>query len=195
MNRKRKNFTLSAELGDPLPLPYRPTSAIKNEDDDSQAIESNDTSFIEPTRRRKLPQLGYRDRLVEEKRVLSPRSLPIWHQRTPSIETNTRYIHLDSIQRKIEQIREEFSDESGTELEKQLEKIDQQLEDILEQRHENSLVEELKRLQQLNVPSPSSRTSTPKVGRLFLIALVLVLLAGVSFCAGQMSYEYCYYFC
>lgn len=193
MNRKRKTPVV-AHLGEPLPLPYRPASAIKTED------ENHDDSMetvLEVPRRRKFSPLGHRDRVLEETRLMSPRPLPVWHLRAVSWDHSPAVNVLPSLvnmERRIGQIREEFRDADEAEtkqLERKLEGLDRQLEEILEQRHEHSLVEELERLQQLN---PRLRRGGAAWVRYAAAAAVAVLLAA-SFCVGQLLYDYCYYFC
>lgn len=191
MNRKRKNQVV-AHLGDPLPLPYRPASAVKTED---ESPDDSMESVLEVPRRRKFSPLGHRDRVLEETRVVSPRSLPVWHQRAASLDKSAQLPSLASMERKIQQIRDEFHDADDSEtrqLEEKLESLNHQLEDILEQRHENSLVEELERLQQLN---PHLHPAENAMRRPYIIAMVVGVLLAVSFFAGQLSYDYCYYFC
>lgn len=180
-----------AHLGEPLPLPYRPASAVKPEDenpDDSMDI------ALEIPRRRKISPLGHRDRVLEETRVLSPRSLPVWHQRAASLDQNAKFPSLARMEQQIQRIRVEFQDVEDSErrqLEEKIEELNQQLEDILEQRHECSLVEELERLQHLN----PHLHPVENAGRRYVYVVAMILLLASSFVAGQLSYDYCYYFC
>lgn len=181
-----------AHLGEPLPLPYRPTSAVKTEDDNPD--ESMDIA-LEVPRRRKISPLGHRDRVLEETRVLSPRSLPVWHQKAASLDKSTKLPSLGTMERKIQKIREVFQDADDNEtrqLEEKLDDINQQLENILEQRHENSLVEELERLQQHN---PHLHPTEEGTRRRYIIFAVIALLLASSFVVGNLSYDYCYYLC
>lgn len=193
MNRKRKSVDVLAQLGEPLPLPYRPTppQTIKLEEvkDDTHETEQIISDTFRP---RNVLLRYFQDRDTEESR---PR-LPIWqNSRQLSNEFRPEETVLDSIEGKISTLRIEMENGNGIDSEKEaLDQINQQLEQIIEQRHENSLMQELQRLQHLN------QTSTTKSGKsnypLWLASAIFIILLGMaSYTAGSYSYEYCYYFC
>lgn len=187
MNRKsRKSTDVIAQLGDPLPLPYRTVSGQQHVKAEELELLELDPS-PEPVRRRQVPLFNYKER--EEPNTPS---LPIWHQRSGD-ETETV---LDSIERKLAELRTEYTDEDQS----KLQDIELQLEHLLERKQERSIVQELERLQQLNsrlmrtktkFPTPSQHTMTVAG----VVAVVLILLGMVSMVLGSLSYDYCYYFC
>lgn len=194
MNRKRKSVDVLAQLGEPLPLPYRPTSqSVKTEIED----EGNNSEIISDTFRPRQVLLRHsRDREFESSR---PR-LPVWqNRRASSIEMNIEETILDSIESKIAGLRTEIVSGNDLAAEKDtLELINKQLDRIIEQRQENTLMQELKRLQhsEVNVAGISGTGKSWTASSTLLLAVALFVLLGVlSFVANSYSYEYCYYFC
>lgn len=187
MNRKRKSIDVLAQLGEPLPLPYRPTSQnVKAEIED----EGNDTEIITDTFRPRQVLLRHsRDRDFE---TSHPR-LPVWQSRRMSVELRIEDTLLDSIESKIASLRTEMDNGNDLSTEKEtLELINQLLERIIEQRHENTLLKELKKLQHDN---DSVKVATTSRFTVILTTALVAFLAVISFIAGSYSYDYCYYFC
>lgn len=195
MNRKRKSVDVLAQLGEPLPLPYRPTSqSVKTEIED----EGNNSEIISDTFRPRQVLLRHsRDREFETSR---PR-LPVWQNRqVSSVEMHIEETTLESIESKIASLRTEIDSGNDLAAEKEtLELINKQLDRIIEQRHENTLMQELKKLQHSSDVNVEKKCWTGKswtAGSTLLLAVALVVLLGaVSFIANSYSYEYCYYFC
>lgn len=176
MNRKRRNADVIAQLGEPLPLPYRPsTQTIKTEEEESETEIVSDTFRPRQT-------LRFKDRDVAR--------LPIWHS---GVDKETLVVH--SIEQKLASLKLETL--TDTEIEK-LEEIDNQIGALLEQRHETSLLQELEKLQHTE-PAAESTTSSISSSKwtlkIFLVSLALIFVGVSSFIAGNHSYEYCYYFC
>lgn len=181
MARKRKNVDVLAQLGEPLPLPYRPTLSMKLED----VEEENDQNHPVPdTFRPHSILLRYKERDTDESRP----KLPIWHApqrpRTASWEETL----LDSIESKIAALRAEIGTFANSESERDaLEKIELDLDAVLEKKHEDTLMQELKRLQHQNSAGNSHK------GTFFVVAILFFLVG--SYIAASYSYDYCYYFC
>lgn len=190
MNRKRKSADVLAQLGEPLPLPYRPTSqSVKAEAED----EENNTEIISETFKPRQVLLRHS---WERDHDTSHTRLPVWqNRRVSSVESQIEETILDSIESKIASLRTEI--DSGNDLSSEnelLEQINQQLERIIELRHENTLMHELKRLQHTTEGSSDTRRS--KLSTLLISIIVLIVGLGVvSFLTGSGSYDYCYYFC
>lgn len=177
MNRKRKSIDVLAQLGEPLPLPYRPSSIVKEE---VEEIEPE----VQPRRRHVPLFTRERDEAVP---------LPLWRARPEEeLETNTQTI-LDVIIHKIEELRAVTGDDD----ENALKLIEKQLDEMLKKK-EDSLAEELKRLQEVagteGEKSGGSRTLSILELTVLLVAL-LVIVGYVSYTLGGMSYDYCYYNC
>lgn len=172
MNRKRRNADVIAQLGEPLPLPYRPsTQTIKTEEEESETEIASDTFRPRQT-------LRFKDREVAR--------LPIWHS---EVDKENTVVH--SIEQKLASLRlEPLSD---AEIEK-LEKIDNQIEALVEQRRETGLLQELEKLQHTELAAECTTSSKWSL-KIFLVILALILVGVSSFIAGNHSYEYCYYFC
>lgn len=197
MSRKRKSIDVLAQLGEPLPLPYRPTppQTLQPEDIKEETSEG-EVVAADTFRPRHVLLRHYQDRETRENR---PR-LPIWqHQRVPSQEIQQQQTVLDSIESKIASLKADL--ESGASIDAdrlELEQIDLRLEHIIEQRLENNLMQELKRLQHQS-GGPNLAAAEPTKHRsivVVILAVLIPLLAVVgSYVAGGYSYEYCYYFC
>lgn len=194
MNRNRKSTDLIHQLGEPLPLPYRPSANIVKEETEENSPEDPPATLAEPIRRR---HFAFR-RQLEDSKTESPQQvplqvpLPLW--RNHALDETTESTILDSIEKRVEQLRRADSSESRSKLEqidKQLEEIDKQLEELLQKQQEGSIVQELERLQQMaDVPRKER-----KLHVLIIVVAALAIAALTSLFLSNLTYDYCYYFC
>lgn len=192
MNRKKKSAEILAQLGDPLPLPYRagPVKAEPSADDSPPHLTLN-----EPIRR---PRVFSEERLQNSQSAKETiPALPIWRREADSSlvlrprETGTEPSVLDELQRRLETLRTELAEDDLNEALGLLEKAVALLDDVLEQKHQQSIVHELERYQQLAAESKPP-SGAMKAGLIALIFLISIL---VSFVAGHLSSELCYHLC
>lgn len=187
MNRNRKTTDLIHQLGEPLPLPYRPSANIVKEETEENSPEDPPATLAEPIRRR---HFAFR-RQLEDSKTESPQQvplqvpLPLW--RNHALDETTESTILDSIEKRVEQLRRADSSESRS----KLEHIDKQLEELLQKQQESSIVQELERLQQMaDVPRRER-----KLHVLIIVVAALAIAALTSLFLSNLTYDYCYYFC
>lgn len=153
MNKKTRKSEVIAQLGDPLPLPYKPNivgGKIKDE-----PLEDWSEERIEPIR-------NFNDNVLRRRQVLAvsqrgnerdihdiPETflrLPIWRRsHSPGYNPVSDGDILDQIERNLHQLRSVDHDD-GDKL--TLERVNAQVEELLQRRHERSLLYELERQQQ-----------------------------------------------
>ncbi|KAF3988458.1 hypothetical protein FT663_03310 [Candidozyma haemuli var. vulneris] len=209
MSRKHsRNSDLLAQLGEPLPLPYKPqqtSSSLKDEDSSDTILRHEPVrSVSEQPIRRRLFSSGYPNdsRLSEpEASPPAPPTLPLWRRKysidkTP-VEPSPSQAALDTIEQKIEELRNSCgsNEQIDKKIEGKLRTIESDLDKLIEESREASILEELEKLQQLSKPLHESqkRSLNPKLVAAGVV--LLVLFGTVSFWLGHMSYEYCYYWC
>lgn len=193
MNRKSKNSDIWAQLGEPLPLPYKPKLQAKADESTDTIVKHEPVRLAsEPPIRRRLFS-GYNELRVSEPEVPpSPPRLPLW-RRNVSVGSSALVPTLNTIEQKIQELRSSCGNEAvDKKIEAKLRAIEQDLDTLIEELKEASIMEELERLQHLR---PAERNSHDQSTKLAAGAAVLLAFGAVSFWLGHMSYEYCYYWC
>lgn len=212
MNRKRKSTEILAQLGEPLPLPYRAhNTGIKSEfrRDEPPTIAAGPAPIVyEPIRKKRLFErrevLGNRDLSFEAPTNDDHVPLPIWRRDRGVLMTSAvsesdteenlgvQGTILDDLQQQLDLIKTLYDSKDAIEADKKkLDKILASLQQLAEQKQQESIVHELERIQSQS--RASSVESSKWKYAFWVLALFFLLLA--SFLAGQHSYEYCYYFC
>lgn len=207
MSRKHsKNSDLLAQLGEPLPLPYKPQSQLPKEEDSSDTILRHEPIRIisDPPLRRRIFSSG--NSLPERQQARSellpspPPRIPLWRRKVSHEEdalTGTQAA-LNTIEAKVRELRDSCSNNevADRKLEAKLRRIEQDLEKLIEESREASILEELERLQELSRGSIIERRPVLTLNQKLAIGIVtLCVFCAISFCLGHMSYEYCYYWC
>lgn len=99
---------------------------------------------------------------------------------------------LNTIEEKIEELRSNCGNELvDKKIESKLRAIERDLDKLIEELREASIMEELERLQHLR-PAEATNNNQKKIAA---GAALLITFGAVSFWLGHMSYEYCYYWC
>ncbi|WPK23850.1 hypothetical protein PUMCH_001100 [Australozyma saopauloensis] len=195
MSRKLRSSEVIEQLGEPLPLPYlvdtpkaTKSGAVPNESNISPPNQLADHIL-----RRKNRILSGESRLEQVHQVKEPVVYPLRLLRQAEAEVDKESI-LDEIERKIQLLKvdmKNFKDSSSALI--VLERINKDLDEIQQWKQHDSILGELERLQ-----NQTSALENPGFSGRYRIAAVVTILAcllGLSFFAGQYSYEYCYYFC
>lgn len=152
----------------------------------------------EPVRRR-IVSLPKREQKANDDYVSSRLPLPMMRKQVRELENRIRNEEdtiLDSISRRIETLKQEIdsTDELNGDI-AVLENIDQQLELLLQQRQETSIVDELARLQSLNTKLVNPKKAPNALKIIGIGTAAIILLCGVSLVMSNLAYDYCYYFC
>lgn len=215
MNRKRKSTDILAQLGEPLPLPYKAnTSHIKNENSFDEVESAPPPIVYEPIRRRRL----FEKRNVLETRESRPEHpsfdehipLPIWRrdrgssssaivpdsENEGSEENEARELTIiDELQQQLDIIKTLYGSKDAIDADQgTFSKLSAMLQKIIERKQQESIVHELERIQKLPTQVDYIKQTNTRWRYGFWIGAIFLLLLS-SFYAGQFSYEYCYYFC
>ncbi|OBA20937.1 hypothetical protein METBIDRAFT_167410 [Metschnikowia bicuspidata var. bicuspidata NRRL YB-4993] len=215
MNRKRKSTDILAQLGEPLPLPYQANPhTIKSERSFEDSPPVPQPLAYGRIRKRRVSErrelLGLRNEEFNGPNLDEHVPLPIWRRDRGSFSTGSHPETeieedieqsvktpsvLDELQQQLDLLKSMYDSKDALDADhRKFANVSASLQQIIEQKQQESIVHELERIQKQNkgLRSHQGVNSKWKAG-LWLLAFLLLLLA--SFVAGQFSYEYCYYFC
>lgn len=195
MSRKSRSTEVLEKLGEPLPLLYiNETSKLRLEENVNEPLSSSANQLADHIKRRKVrisSGEGWTDPPTAKEPSVSLRRL-----RQYEVEVEQETI-LDEIERKISLLKQAnihkslngFSPDYAILL-----NINRELDDISSRQLNDSILNELERLQGQS-PQLSEKKLLLNHGGFLLVVSVVLGLSILSFFAGHFSYEYCYYFC